>query len=127
MNDKVLLFLDGDPNRAAVHCQRLTDADRSRTMWVKTVDETISVLETYRDRLEEVSLEYDLGEEPNAHPSREDCGMQVVRYLEKQSPDKFKHINFVIHTWNASASSKMVNRLLELGLRVVTAPFGTRK
>lgn len=126
MNDKILLFLDNDPNRAAVHCQRLSDEDRSRTFWVRTVPETIKVFEDYRERLEEASLEYDLGEEPNAHPSRDDCGLEVVRYLEK-ADNRYKHIRFVIHSWNVRQAAKMVSRLKDAGYTVEAAPFGTRK
>jgi len=127
MSDKVLIFLDRDPNRAAVHYQRLSELDRSRTFWVKTVSEAISVLVDYRERIEEASLEYDLGEEPDAHPSREDCGLEVVRWLEKQDSKKYNHITFVIHSWNARAAAKMEIRLLAAGYTVYIAPFGTRK
>lgn len=124
MSDKILVFLDGSPERAAVHYQRLVEADRARTFWVKTVEETIDILVRYKERLEEVSLEYDLGEEPDAHPSREDCGMEIVRWLEKRDPTQYKHIRFVVHSWNIKAAAKMVVRLKGVGYNVVASPFG---
>jgi hypothetical protein len=127
MSDKILVFLDADPNRAAVHYHRLVESDRARTFWVKTVKETIDILIEYRERLEEVSLEYDLGEEPDAHPSREDCGLEVVRWLEKQDLPKYKHVQFVVHSWNIRAATKMVARLMDAGYDVTHSPFGTRK
>jgi len=127
MNDRVLVFLDPDPSRAAVHYQRLVETDRARTFWTKTVKETLEILAVYRDRLEEVSLEYDLGEEPNAHPSREDCGMEIVRWLEKTDSTLYKHVQFVVHSWNIQAAAKMIVRLKEAGYNVDAAPFGTRK
>jgi hypothetical protein len=96
-------------------------------MWVRTVPEALSVLVDYRERLEEASLEYDLGEEPDAHPSREDCGLEIVRWLEKQNVADYKHIQFIIHSWNISAALKMVTRLTNTGYMAVHAPFGMRK
>lgn len=122
--DKILVFLDGSAERAAVHCQRMTAEDRARTFWTRTVPETLEILNNYRERLEGVSLEHDLGEEPYAHSGREDCGMEVVRWLEKRNSADYSHVMFTIHTWNEVAGIKMARRLTTADYRVEYKPFG---
>jgi len=123
-SDGVLLFLDDDPNRAAVHYQRLSDEDRARTFWVRTVPEAIDVLIDYRVRLEQVSLEHDLNSTEYVHSGREDCGMEVVRWLEKRDATTYAHVQFIVHTWNEHAGPKMVNRLQKAGYKAELSRFG---
>jgi len=124
MDDKVLVFLDGSAERAAVHCQRMSEEDRSRTFWVRTVNETLEILDNYRERLEVVSLEHDLGEESYVHSGSPDSGMEVVRWLEKHHPLEYAHVRFIVHSWNEIAGVKMVRRLTTAGFRVEYKPFG---
>lgn len=128
----MLLFLDDDPRRAAVAYQRMSDSERERTIWCKTVEETIVTLRDYKDSLEVVMLDHDLGGQTYVNSKREDCGMEVIRYLEKckrETPEEFKafvDVNFVVHTYNTYAGHRMVERLQKLGIkRVVYQPFGT--
>ena len=124
-SDKIIVFLDNDPNRAALHHQRMNKFDRERTFWVRTVSETIDILKCYRLRLDIVSLDYNLNDsEIPAHPASDECGMEVVRWLEKQPLEKFSHVRFIIHTWDLSAGIKMTRRLKEKGYKVVRTPFG---
>lgn len=125
MSDKILVFLDDSPEIAATHCQRLTETDRARTFWVQTVDETIGMLKDYRDRLEVVSLDHDLCGEAYVHSGREDCGMEVVRWLERQfDPVDYDHVKFIVHSHNENSGPRMVERLRKAGYHAYYSPFG---
>jgi len=128
----MLLFLDDDPNRAAITYQRMSPEERQKTIWCQTVEETIVTLRDYKDELEVVMLDHDLGGQTYVNSKREDCGMEVIRYLEKyqnENPKEFEafvDVNFIVHTYNTYAGHKMVERLQKLGInRVVYQPFGT--
>lgn len=123
MEDRVNVFLDDDQNRAALLHQRMPAKELQRTFWVKTVEETLDMLINYKERLQYVSLDHDLGGETYVHSGREDCGMEIVRWLEKRSED-YKHVVFIIHTWNEHAGKKMAVRLAAKGYRVLYRPFG---
>ena len=84
------------------------------------------MLKNYKPRLDIVSLVYNLnGGEFPAHPGSEECGMEVVRWLEKQDAALYSHVRFIIHTWNLMAGVKMARRLRSKGYRVVRIPFGS--
>lgn len=126
----MILFLDDDPHRAVLAYNRMSEGDRSNTIWCTTAEETIITLWDYRDQLSRVHLDHDLGGKQYVNTKRDDCGMEVVRYLEKiyrNKPDEFaklKDTEFIIHTWNAHAGPIMVDRLKKLGLTVRYVPFG---
>jgi hypothetical protein len=126
----MILFLDPDPKRAVLAHQRMTDEDQSNTIWCKTVLEAQTTLWNYRHELTRVHLEHDLGEQPYANTRSEDCGMELVRYLEKLSVHHgdvfpaYKKMEFIIHTWNDHAGPIMVERLRKIGLTVELKPFG---
>ena len=122
--DSVIVFMDDDPARAALACQRMTQADRERTFWVQTVEETLSMLNGYRERLDIVSLGHDLGGYKYVHSGRDDTGMEVVRWLEKHNPVDFAHVRFIVHSWNVPAAIIMSRRLRARGYRVIRVPFG---
>lgn len=124
MERDVVLFLDDDPARAALAYQRMSEKFRDNTFWTTTVEETIHILKDYSQRLFSVHLDHDLGGKQFVHSSREDCGMEVVRWLEKQDPKKYDGCVFVIHTWNIEAGIKMAERLLDVGYKVQRVPFG---
>jgi len=123
--DTIILFLEGDPSRAALQFQRMKPEDQARTFWVRTVPETIDTLKSYRERLDIVSLGYDLNDLEYNHPSREDCGMEVVRWLEAQDAAEYSHTRFIVHTWNAEAGKKMTKRLRAKKYRALHVPFGS--
>jgi hypothetical protein len=123
--DRVIVFLTADPKRAAIAYQRMLDSDANRTFWVQTVAETLDMLTNYRERLETVHLEHDLSEEGFMHPSSEESGTEIVRWLEKKDPVDYDHVEFVVNTWNGSAGKKMTDRLREVGYNVRYTPFGT--
>lgn len=61
-------------------------------------------------------LDHDLGGEVYVDSSREDCGMEVARWLAIQRlvnpPINIKHI--VVHSWNIPAARKMTECLSSL-------------
>lgn len=121
----MILFLDDDPNRAALAHQRWSKERRENTIWCTTAEEAILTLRDYE--LDEVHLDHDLGGRTYVNSLREDCGMEVVRWIECRSSDereKWSKTRFVIHSWNAPASIEMLQRLQKLGLKVQRIPFG---
>ena len=112
------LFLDDDPARAEVFLRDYPDA-----IWVETVPECIEQL---AESWDEVHLDHDLGGEVYVDILREDCGMEVVRWLVKQPRPHLKETRFTIHSWNDSASMAMLWHLEALGYQVVAHPFGQR-
>lgn len=121
--DGVILFLDDDPSRAALMYQRMNSEQQKHTLWVQTAEEAIDVLKNYRERLELVFLDHDLGGRTYVHSAREDCGMEVVRFLEKQAPKDYT-CDFIVHSWNIDAAKKMTSRLNAHGYKAVQTPFG---
>lgn len=121
--DSIVLFLEGGSNRAALQYQRINKKNRERTFWAKTVSEAIAILIDYRERLDIVSLGYNLSNKYYVHPASSECGMEIVRWLERQNSKKYSHVRFIVHTWD-TAGRKMVNRLWLKGYRVIYVPFG---
>ena len=126
----MILFLDDDPKRAVLAYNRMSIEDRSNTIWCQTASEAIQTVWDYRDNLTKVSLDHDLGGQQYMNTKREDCGMEVVRLLEKKAhkePEEFKKLEgtlFIIHSWNYHAAPIMQERLSNLGLNSVWIPFG---
>lgn len=96
-----------------------------------TVEETVTTLRDYKDVLEIVMLDHDLGGQHFVDCKRDDCGMEIIRWLEKyrfKDPEQFesfKDIRFVIHTHNLYAGKQMVERLQKLEIsKVDYRPFG---
>jgi hypothetical protein len=119
----MILFLDDDPNRAALAYQRWPEKRRSHTIWCTTAAEAISVLKDYD--LTEAHLDHDLGGESFVDTRREDCGMEVVRWLEHvEDLKKYETCRFICHSWNIPAGRRMVERLQALGLKAEHIPFG---
>jgi len=111
-----LLFLDDDPQRAIIFLNRHPDA-----VWVLTAKECISQLAKEWDQ---VHLDHDLGGEIYVDPLREDCGMEVVRWLCASEQNQLRETWFIIHSHNFEAALDMVKHLRESGYRAVYRPFG---
>lgn len=105
--------------------QRMKDEDRQATIWVQTAEEAIGVLKDYMPALRRIYLDHDLGGRQFVHSSREDCGMEVVRFLEKQDAKKLEGCEIVVHTWNTPAGLRMEQRLRHAGYKVNYKPFGS--
>lgn len=125
--DKIILFMDDDPMRAVKLHEWSTPEDRAKTVWTKNVPETLVVLRDHAEVLERVSLDHDLGGEIYVDSRRNDCGMEVVRWLENIPAEKrikFFHTKFEVHSHNEKAARQMVERLKAIGLSATFAPFG---
>ena len=125
----MILFLDDDQNRAAVAYNRMVPEKRNVTIWCKTSFEAISVLDDddYVTKLTEVHLDHDLGGKHFQDPTEENCGMEVIRFIEKSeetNPGRYKHISFTIHSFNFDAGKEMCSRLMDLSIEVKYIPFG---
>ena len=129
----MILFLDDSAHRAVLAYERMSVADREQTVWCQTAEEAIITLWDYRDRLDAVHLDHDLGGQEYVNTKREDCGMEVIRSLEKMSRDKpeefekLKRAKFTVHSWNGYAAPIMVERLIKIGLDVEYCPFGMER
>ena len=113
-----ILFLDDDPARAEVFLAMIPEA-----VWVQTADECIARL---AEEWDEVHLDHDLGGEHYVDLSRDDCGMEVVRWLCLQPHPHLKQTRFLIHSHNAVAAGIMVMQIHAAGFQVESRPFGSR-
>ncbi len=121
----MILFLDDDPHRAALAYKRWPKEKRESTIWCQTAEEAISTLKDYE--IEEAHLDHDLGGQHYVNSRREDCGREVIRWIEHRSADeleKLRNCQFVIHSWNSPAAIEMCKRLMKLELKVQRIPFG---
>jgi hypothetical protein len=110
------LFLDDDPDRASAFLEKCPDA-----VWVQTVPECVAQL---AQRWDEIHLDHDLGGEVFVSSDREDCGMEVVRWLAKEPRRHLRRARFTVHSHNMGAAFEMVMRIQRLGFRVEARPFG---
>ena len=109
------LFLDDDPQRAALFLEHYPDA-----VWVTTVVECIEQLQTAWD---EIYLDHDLGGEQYVDVARDDCGMAVVRWLSSEPRPHLKSARFFVHSHNGVAAYVMVLQMKALGLTALASPF----
>jgi len=110
------LFLDDDPARAEAFLARHPNA-----VWVQTVPECLDKL---AGRWHEIHLDHDLGGEHYVDPSRDDCGMAVVRWLIQEPRQHLARAQFTVHSHNMVAAYEMVFRLRLARFRVIARPFG---
>jgi hypothetical protein len=110
------LFLDDDPDRASAFLEAHPDG-----VWVQTVPECVEKL---AEAWDEVHLDHDLGGELFVDVNRDDCGMEVVRWLAREPRRHLRKARFTVHSHNMAAAFEMAYRLQVLGYRVETRPFG---
>lgn len=120
----MILVLEDDVNRVAVLHQRMNEEQRQKTLWTEFAHEAVEILKDYQPSLAMVYLDHDLGGNTYVNSAREDCGMEVVRFLEKQDPEKYNGCHFRIHSWNEGAANSMHRRLLKAGYDTSYVPFG---
>ncbi len=99
-----VLFLDDCPYRRAAFRSRMPSAKI-----VVTAAECIEQLKL--QAWDEVHLDHDLGGEAYVNSGREDCGMEVVRWLLLNTPDLLP----IVHSHNEQAAPEMVRLLQEAG------------
>ena len=108
-----VLFLDDNPNR--------TKSFRSQVPYAKCVQTSQQCIEQLeRQKWDVVFLDHDLGDETYVDSSREDCGMEVVRWVAQNYP---KINEFVIHSHNGPASQEMSLKLRDAGYHTTILPF----
>ena len=112
----MIFFLDDSVDRTRVF--------KREVIWAKcatTAQEMIDLLVAATDPILMVFLDHDLGGEVYVDSSREDCGMEVVRWIERNQP---KVGQFVVHSYNIPAAKEMEQRLRAIGYDVVRILFG---
>jgi len=114
-NNLDILFLDDDESRAEYFLRFYPDA-----VWVKTAEDCIEKLAA--QGWSQVFLDHDLGGEVYVDTNREDCGMEVIRWLVENKPERLNKTTFIIHTMNP-VGEVMVKMLHKIGFRVTYMPF----
>lgn len=109
-----ILFLDDDPVRGNHFISAFPYA-----RWVKTAAECISQLQR-EDKWDLVCLDHDLGGQVYVDSGREDCGMEVARWLYNNQPKNIKVI--YVHTLNTPAGQRM-SELLSQVYETCLCPF----
>jgi hypothetical protein len=112
------LFLDDDPARADAFLDKFPDAH-----WVQTAMECIEELQA--KVWDEIHLDHDLEGEWFVDSERNDCGMEVVRWLTSEPRTHLMAAKFVVHTHNQNAAMVMVTQLGLAGYYVLEQPFGS--
>ena len=90
---------------------------------VHTAQDTIRLLGDSSGSFEFVTLDHDLNSEFFVDSSRQDCGMEVVRWIVENKPS-IGTIN--VHSWNHKAADEMVESLHTSGCQVVRRLFGDK-
>jgi CheY-like chemotaxis protein len=116
---KRILFLDDDRKRIDEFRERAAGMNLEVTI-VETAADCIASLSQRSFDL--VLLDHDLGGETFCDSDREDCGMEVVRWLKANRGD---HGAFIVHTMNAVAAATMYFELIGLEYPTAQAQFGS--
>jgi hypothetical protein len=111
-----LLFLDDDPARAEVFL-----IENPQAIWVQTVPECLGRLVESWD---EVHLDHDLGGKTFVDMNKNDCGMEVIRWLCMEPRDHLRQARFIVHTHNSLAGLLMVLQVRSMGYVAEFRPFG---
>lgn len=114
-----ILFLDDRSRRIHQQLARFPE-----TTIVTTVKETLRFLS--KESWDIVDLDFDLGGDDFTDPESPECGMEIVRYIEKCGgwPAEFhKKPRIIIHSKNAFGAELMFRRFLELGFDCSVRPF----
>lgn len=114
-----VLFLDDSPERTAKFKELYPNG-----MAVETAQECIEKLQTLRYTT--LMLDHDLNGEVYVDSRREDCGMEVVRYLERMivRGTFVSRLRIFIHSHNVPGSNNMLLALQRAGYTVHRQPFG---
>lgn len=118
---KRILFLDDDHRRIATF-RELIEGVECDLMIVETADTCIASLAA--GSFDVVLLDHDLGGEIYCNSAREDCGMEVVRWL---SANRAEHGAFIVHTHNEVAGAAMYIALSSMGYPVTYVMFGSEE
>lgn len=111
-----VLFLDDDIRRAEIFLAICPEA-----VWVETAQACIDRL---AEPWDEIHLDHDLGGERYVDVDREDCGMEVVRWLCAKPRPHLARARFFIHSHHLAAASLMVQCLIRAEYAAEFRPFG---
>lgn len=118
----LVLFLDDSERRIQIAEEYFTQEYGDVIFCVAmTADTAIEYLRLTEEPWDIVMLDHDLGGNVFQNSEEENCGMAVVRYIERTRP-KIKRI--VVHSWNVPAGREMQGRLQRAGYDTVYQPFG---
>ncbi len=110
----VYLFLDDDPLRTKRFLSKVPSAHTA-----ETVPGIIKLIEKY-DHIHTLFLDHDLGGETFVSSRRDDCGMEVARFLHRNK----KNIDLiVVHSMNNPAAEQMAGMLRDAKYDVEVIPF----
>ncbi len=112
-----VLFLDDDAERATVFLATCPQA-----VWVQTAADCMTRLDEPWD---EVHLDHDLGGEQFVDINRDDCGMEVVRWICLTPRSHLRSTRFFIHSHNPVAATVMGVQMAVSGFNCEVRPFGT--
>jgi len=84
-----------------------------------TAEKCISEIQKI-DLIDFLLLDHDLGDETYVDSNREDCGMEVVRWIIANKPNIFQ---IVVHSLNFSAAKEMGAKLKDAGYNVIVLKF----
>lgn len=111
-----IIFLDDAHQRWYRFQSKVPQAVRA-----ETAEECIQLIKD-SPSIDWLFLDHDLGGEAYVNSSREDCGMEVVRYLCQDL--RTKSISYiVVHSHNTVAAEEMFNKLKDAGYNVKLVPF----
>jgi hypothetical protein len=111
-----IIFLDDADQRWYQFQSKIPQSVRA-----ETADQCIKMIKD-SPNIDWLFLDHDLGGEAYVKSSREDCGMEVVRYLCKDL--RTESINrIVVHSHNSVAAEEMFNKLKDAGYSVRLVPF----
>lgn len=111
-----IIFLDDSNQRWYKFQSKVPNSFRA-----ETANECIALIDN-SPVVDWLFLDHDLGGEAYVDSSREDCGMEVVRYLCKNTRTKSIK-NIVVHSHNTVAAEEMYKRLKETGYNTKLVPF----
>jgi hypothetical protein len=111
-----IIFLDDSDQRWYKFQSKVPNSFRA-----ETAKECIALIDK-SPVIDWLFLDHDLGGEAYVDSAREDCGMEVVRYLCKNTRTKSIK-NILVHSHNTVAAEEMYNRLKESGYSTRLVPF----
>ena len=103
--------------------------ERQRAFVNRHVGDEVTIVATASDAIysmqgeswDEVWLDHDLGGKVFVNSDREDCGMEVVRWMCAYP----QQVSIVyVHTWNVPAGKEMFFKLYDAGYKVTRTMFG---
>lgn len=116
---KNVMFLDDNQNRLIAAIDLYKDVPDGGLRLARTAGEAIAILSGGIE-WDVVSLDHDLGGAVFVDSNREDCGMEVVRWIVANKPSVKE---FIVHSWNTPAAYEMARKLSDAGYTVILEPF----